>query len=129
MGDDFDVFGDDGGDDAEAAEMLARKRAEAEEKKAEKKKAEPIAKSSILLEIKPLEAETDMKELEDAVRSIEREGLLWGASRLEDVAYGVKKLVMSMVVVDDLVSVDDIEEAIQSIELVQSTDIRAFNKI
>lgn len=36
-------------------------------------------KSSILLDIKPWDDETDMKKLEEAVRSIEMPGLLWGA--------------------------------------------------
>lgn len=36
-------------------------------------------KSSVLLDIKPWDDETDMKKLEDAVRSVQMEGLLWGA--------------------------------------------------
>jgi translation elongation factor EF-1beta len=38
-----------------------------------------IAKSSILLDVKPWDDETDMKALEEAVRKIEMDGLLWGA--------------------------------------------------
>jgi len=36
-------------------------------------------KSSVLLDIKPWDDETDMKKLEETVRSIQMEGLLWGA--------------------------------------------------
>lgn len=36
-------------------------------------------KSSVLLDVKPWDDETDMKKLEEAVRSIEMEGLFWGA--------------------------------------------------
>jgi len=36
-------------------------------------------KSSVLLDVKPWDDETDMKKLEEAVRSIEMPGLLWGA--------------------------------------------------
>jgi EF-1 guanine nucleotide exchange domain len=36
-------------------------------------------KSSVLMDIKPWDDETDMKKLEEAVRSVEMPGLLWGA--------------------------------------------------
>lgn len=38
-------------------------------------------KSSVLLEVKPWDDETDMKKLEEAVRSVEMPGLLWGACK------------------------------------------------
>eukprot|EP00455_Lapot_gusevi_P017186 TRINITY_DN190_c0_g1_i3.p1 TRINITY_DN190_c0_g1~~TRINITY_DN190_c0_g1_i3.p1 ORF type:complete len:161 (+),score=112.44 TRINITY_DN190_c0_g1_i3:33-485(+) len=125
---DFDPFADEEQDE-EAAAMLARKQAEAAAAKDKKKKDAPIAKSTVLLEVKPFDSETDMKELENAVRAIEMEGLLWGASKLEKVAYGVMKLIINAVIVDDLVSVDDLQTGIEALEFVQSTDIAAFNKI
>ena len=33
------------------------------------------------MDIKPWDDETDMKKLEEAVRSVEMEGLLWGACK------------------------------------------------
>ena len=36
-------------------------------------------KSSVLMDIKPWDDETDMKKLEEAVRSVQMEGLFWGA--------------------------------------------------
>lgn len=36
-------------------------------------------KSSVLMDIKPWDDETDMKKLEEAVRSVELPGLFWGA--------------------------------------------------
>jgi len=47
--------------------------------------AEPvtIAKSNIILDVKPWDDETDMSKLEECVRSIEMEGLLWGACTLQ----------------------------------------------
>lgn len=38
-------------------------------------------KSSVLMDVKPWDDETDMKKLEEAVRSIQMEGLLWGACK------------------------------------------------
>ena len=40
-----------------------------------------IAKSNIILDVKPWEDTTDMKEMERLVRSIEADGLLWGACK------------------------------------------------
>ena len=45
--------------------------------------AEPtvIAKSSILLDVKPWDDETDMGEMERLVRTVETDGLKWGACK------------------------------------------------
>ena len=50
------------------------------------------------LDVKPWDDETDMVALEAAVRSIEQDGLLWGASKLVPIGYGIKKLQMTLVV-------------------------------
>ena len=50
------------------------------------------------LEVKPWDDETDMVELEKAVRSIEQPGLVWGASKLVPIGYGIKKLQITLVV-------------------------------
>jgi len=68
--------------------------------------------------------------MEESVRSIEMDGLTWGASKLIEVAFGLKKLQIMATVVDDLVSVEELEEKIRDFEdYVQSTDIVAFNKL
>lgn len=41
-----------------------------------------IAKSNIVLDVKPWDDETDMKEVEKLVRAIETDGLRWGACEL-----------------------------------------------
>lgn len=38
--------------------------------------------------MKPWDDETDLKAMEDAVRSIEMDGLVWGASKLVAIGYG-----------------------------------------
>jgi len=125
--DDVDLFGSDEEDD-EAAKI----REERLKAYAEKKSTKPtvIAKSSIVLDVKPWDDETDMKEMEKSVRSIAMDGLLWGASKLVPVGYGINKLQIGCVVEDDKVSVDALTEEIQAFEdYVQSVDIAAFNKI
>jgi len=131
--DDIDLFGSDDDEEDAAAEKLKAERVAAyNERKAAKeaKKGVLIAKSNILLDVKPWDDETDMKELEASVRKIETDGLLWGASKLVAVGYGIKKLQICCVVEDDKVGTDFLEEEITALEdFVQSVDVAAFNKI
>merc|ERR1712233_180122 len=122
------MFGSDS-DDEEAAALKEKRLKEYAEKKA--KKPGPIAKSNVILDVKPWDDETDMAQVEKNVRTIEMEGLLWGTSPLVEVGYGIKKLRITTVVVDSLVSIEDLTERIQdeNEDLVQSVDIAAFNKI
>ncbi|XP_018531780.1 eukaryotic translation elongation factor 1 delta a (guanine nucleotide exchange protein) isoform X6 [Lates calcarifer] len=125
--DDIDLFGSDE-EDAEA-ERIKQERLEAYAAKKSKKPA-IIAKSSILLDVKPWDDETDMVKLEECVRSVQMDGLLWGASKLVPVGYGIKKLQINCVVEDDKVGTDILEEEITKFEdFVQSVDVAAFNKI
>ncbi|XP_073536167.1 elongation factor 1-delta isoform X2 [Phyllobates terribilis] len=126
--DDIDLFGSDEEEDAEAARI----REERLQQYAEKKSKKPglIAKSSILLDVKPWDDETDMAKLEECVRTVQMDGLLWGSSKLVPVGYGIKKLQIQCVVEDDKVGTDMLEEEITKFEdYVQSVDIAAFNKI
>jgi len=127
--DDFDLFGSsDEEDDDEAERIKAERLAQYAEKKSKKKAV--IAKSSILLDVKPWADDTDLVEMEKLVRSVEADGLVWGASKLVPVAFGIKKLQISCVVEDDKIGTDFLEEEIEAFEeLVQSVDIAAFNKI
>jgi len=126
--DDEDLFGSDESEDEETKALKEKRLADYAAKKA--KKPGPIAKSNIILDVKPWDDETDMKEVEDAVRSIVADGLLWGSAKLVAIGYGIKKLQISCVVEDDKISTDFLEEKITGFEdLVQSMDIAAFNKV
>uniref|UniRef100_A0A671PJ52 Translation elongation factor EF1B beta/delta subunit guanine nucleotide exchange domain-containing protein n=1 Tax=Sinocyclocheilus anshuiensis TaxID=1608454 RepID=A0A671PJ52_9TELE len=126
--DDIDLFGSDEEVDEEAERLKEQRLQEYAAKKA--KKPALIAKSSILLDVKPWDDETDMAKLEECVRSVQVDGLLWGASKLVPVGYGIKKLQINCVVEDDKVGTDFLEEEITKFEdYVQSVDVAAFNKI
>jgi len=127
--DDVDLFASDSDDEsAEAAKVRKERLAAYAAKKS--KKPVLIAKSNLILDVKPWDDETDMKLMEESVRKIETDGLLWGASKLVPLAFGIHKLQISCVVEDDKVSIDWLTEQIEAIEdFVQSTDIAAFNKI
>jgi len=130
--DDMDMFGSDDDDEDEETEEEKKIREEKLAKYHAKKasKTAVIAKSSITLDVKPWDDETDMKKLEECVRTIVMDGLVWGSSKLVPVAFGVKKLQILCVVEDAKVGTEDLQEQISAFEdFVQSTDIAAFNKI
>lgn len=128
--DEIDLFGSD--EDDEETEEKAKVR-EARLKAYEEKKSKkpgPIAKSSVILDVKPWDDETDMLAMEALVRGIVKDGLVWGASKFVPVGYGIKKLQIMCVVEDDKISIEELQEQIQEFEdFVQSVDIAAFNKI
>ncbi|XP_016093754.1 elongation factor 1-beta-like [Sinocyclocheilus grahami] len=126
--DDIDLFGSDEEEDEQTKKIKEERLAAYNAKKA--KKPALIAKSSILLDVKPWDDETDMAKLEECVRSIQLDGLVWGQSKLLPVGYGIKKLQIACVVEDDKVGTDQLEELITAFEdYVQSMDVAAFNKI
>merc|ERR1711963_469848 len=114
--DDVDLLGSDDEEDEELEAERNRRLAESEAKKKEK--------------VKPFDDETDLNELETKIRAITMEGLEWKAAKLEDIAFGIQKLVISCHVEDDKVGVDLLEEKIMEFDDdVQSVDIAAFNKL
>lgn len=130
--DDVDLFGSEEEDDDEVERIKAERVAVYNAKKAEKEsqKGKLIAKSNVILDVKPWADDTDMVEMEELIRSIHMDGLLWGTSKLVAIGYGIKKLQISTVIEDAKVSTDDLEDAIVAFEdHVQSMDIAAFNKI
>ncbi|KAF9364990.1 Translation elongation factor 1 beta [Mortierella sp. NVP85] len=128
--DEVDLFGSDDEDDEEAERIKAERVKEYEARKANKPKT--IAKSVCTIDVKPWDDETDMAALEAHVRSIEMDGLVWGLSKLVAVGYGIKKLQITAVVEDELVSIDTLQDLVTGgagEEFVQSMDVAAMQKL
>merc|ERR1712117_731505 len=127
--DDVDLFGsDDEEDDAEKKRITEERLKAYNEKKAKKPKV--IAKTSVLFDVKPWDDETDMDAMKDACKSIEMDGLVWGASKLVPVGYGINKLQIMCTVEDEKVSIEELSEKMAEFEdFVQSVDVAAMNKI
>ena len=88
---------------AKAAEL--KKKADAEKAaksgNVEKKKEKAVEKSLVVLEVKPWEADVDLKMVWEKIKEYTQDGLTWGESyKLEPVAYGIMKLVMTATIVD-----------------------------
>ena len=127
--DDVDLFGSDEEEDDEEKKRITEERLAAyHAKKAKKPKV--IAKTNVLFDVKPWDNETDMAAMKKACTSIEMDGLLWGASKLVPVGYGINKLQLMCVVEDDKVSIEELSEKMTEFEdFVQSVDVAAMNKI
>ncbi|KAL1980918.1 hypothetical protein VTN96DRAFT_3338 [Rasamsonia emersonii] len=127
--DDLDLFGSD--EEEEDPEVVKEREARlAEYKKKKEGKPKEAAKSLVTLEVKPWDDETNLEEMEANVRAIEKDGLVWGASKLVAVGYGIKKLQINLVVEDEKVSLDELQQQIEEDEdHVQSTDIAAMQKL
>jgi len=127
--DDVDLFGsDDEEEDAEKARITAERLKAYAEKKS--KKPAVIAKTSVLFDVKPWDDETNMDEMLKCVKSIEMDGLVWGASKLVPIGYGINKLQVMCTVEDEKVSIEELGEKMEEFEdYVQSVDVNAMNKI
>jgi len=127
--DDVDLFGsDEEEDDDEKARVTAERLKAYADKKS--KKPALIAKTSVLFDVKPWDDETDMNEMLAACKSIEMDGLVWGANKLVPVGYGISKLQLMCVVEDEKVSIEELQEKMADFEdFVQSVDVAAMNKI
>merc|ERR1712073_85952 len=127
--DNVDLFGSSDEEESEEKKRITEERLKAYHEKKSKKPA-LIAKTSVLLDIKPWDDETDMDKMLECAKTIEKDGLVWGAHKLVPVGYGIKKLQLMCVVEDEKVSIDELCEQIQEFEdYVQSVDISSMSKI
>ena len=125
--DDLDLFGDDNEEDKKALEEMKKKNKE--KKKKEKKKE--VDKSHVILEVKGLEAEQDLESLaKKIINTIKKDGLSWNTGyKLEEVAFGIKKLVIAFLAEDEKCSVQEIVDELESWQdEIQSVEVVSFNK-
>lgn len=126
---DLDLFGSDEEADEEAEKLKAERVAAYNERKAAKG-PKPAAKSIVTLDVKPWDDETDLDALLNHVKSVEMEGLVWGAHTFIPVGFGIKKLQINCVIEDDKVSLDDLQGLIEEGEdWIQSSDVAAMQKL
>ena len=126
----LDLFGDDPEAEAAAQEQAEKRKKEAEAaKKPKKEKAPIIAKSEVIFDVKGYETSDDFDAIAMKVRTIQKEGLVWkDQHKIVPIGFGMNKLEMGMIIVDDLISTDDIFEIIEGWEEIQSVDVVKFNK-
>lgn len=77
-----------------------------------------INKSQLVIDVKPCSLDTNLDMVEKLVREIKIEGLEWSVTcKKLPIAFGLMKLQIGAVIVDDLVSTDDVIEKIECIGL------------
>jgi elongation factor 1-beta len=124
--DDMDLFGEETEEEKKAKEEMKQKN---KGKKKEKKK--PVDKSHVILEIKGWEKDQDLEALaKKIISTIKKDGLQWNTGfKLEEVAFGIKKLVIAFLAEDDKCSVQEITDELESWEDdIQSVEVVSFNK-
>ncbi|KAI1718565.1 EF-1 guanine nucleotide exchange domain-containing protein [Ditylenchus destructor] len=83
-----------------------------------------IGRSKVVFDVRPIDAATNMAEMERVIRSIQADGIQWGESQVLPVAFGVKKLRIACLLDDKKVTTEWIEDGIAGRDdLVQSVDI------
>jgi len=130
-GDDFEKkmsFSDDDEDD-EAMKLIQERAAAKHAADAAANKKPERTKSTIILDIKPAEEDTDMADLEAKVRALQIEGGKWAGAELVPVFRHVKKLRIICVIWDDMVTWDDINDRLEAMPEISSIDIFAWNKL
>jgi elongation factor 1-beta len=71
-----------------------------------------------------------MEALEASARSIEKDGLVWGAGKLVPIGFGIRKLQVNIVVEDEKVSIDELSDDLCEFEdYIQSVDVVAMQKL
>lgn len=117
---DFDLFGTgDSEADAKAAQQLAQQKKEAAAA-AGKGKKKVINKSMLVIEVKPAAADTNLDEVLQQVKKIHMEGLTWGEGfKKVPVAFGLYKLQVQCVIVDDLVNTNALVDMIEEIGMTE----------
>ena len=86
--------------------------------KGKKKKAPVVAKSLVILEVKPWGPEVDLDILgKKILNEVTMDGLVWKTEfKKEPVAFGVFKIIIGCVIEDDKVPMDDVTEGIEAFE-------------
>ncbi|OEH74521.1 elongation factor 1-beta [Cyclospora cayetanensis] len=108
--DDIDLFGEETAEDKEALKKLS------DSKKNEKKKKQVINKSMLVIEVKPSSSETNLDDIEKEIRKIQIEGLTWGENTKKvPIAFGLYKLQVQCVILDDIVETQSITDRIEEI--------------
>lgn len=137
-----DLFGDDDEEEEDISDIIAKRIAadkdlqaaiKAKKEKAAKKGAQ-IQKTMFVYDVKPYDTETDLLALAAELKQQTHPGIIcWGEEhKLIDVAFGVKKLRISMIVDDDKACTDDLEELMVADgrdDSIQSVDLVTMSKV
>jgi elongation factor 1-beta len=134
-----DLFGDDD-EEEDISDTIARKIAADKElqarmkMKAEKAKKKGPEKTMFVFDVKPFDTETDLEALAKTLKATTLDGIVcWGEEhKFLPVAFGIKKLRISMIVEDEKVCQDDLEDHINADgrdDQIQSIDLYTMSKV
>lgn len=113
------------------SQRKTREEAEAKKKAYDEKIARNVAKekSNVIFDIRPEDETSDLNQVFEVCKTMEKEGLVWGSTQRQPIAYGLEALRVCITIQNVLVSVEDLMEEIEKIPGVGSTQIVSFQKI
>jgi len=90
-----------------------------------------IKESALILDVKPWDDSTDLKEMEQIIRAMDlrKLGVTWGSAKKVLIGYGLSKLQFRCDAVEELLDTYELEESIISCGMVQSVDVVGFLSI
>ncbi|XP_054167760.1 probable elongation factor 1-beta/1-delta 1 [Oppia nitens] len=91
---------------------------------------EPEIIAHLVLDLKPWDETTDLRAMEDKLRQISMDGLVWGNAELIPMPCGYNKLQIVTVIEDNKLTVDELTEklTVGLRDYVQVVDVKSFNK-
>lgn len=136
-----DLFGDDDDEEEDDFDTMLAKKIAADKDlqarmkmKAEKNAKKGPQKTMFIFDIKPFDTETDLQALAAELKGTEKDGICsWGEEhKLVEIAFGVKKLRIQMIVEDEKLCQDDLEDHINADgrdDKIQSVDVFTMSKL
>ena len=86
--------------------------------------------SQIVLRIRPWDHEQEMSQLIVTLFGININGVTWGANTTENIGYGIRELVVTAVLDESILSIDDlVEELIALDDIISRVDVSLWNKV
>jgi len=133
--DEDDLFDSDSDDDGEdAMDVMAAAAAKAKKDAADRlAKKEANSRTLVVLEVKPFDSETDLKKLALDIKALSHDGIQnWGQEhKIEPIAFGICKLIISVVIFDSKISMDDLTDLLEDSfgDDIQSIDVATMSKV
>jgi translation elongation factor EF-1beta len=86
--------------------------------------------SQVVFRIRPWDYDMEIGTLIVAVLGLNLEGLTWGANTTENVGYGIRDFIVTAVLDETLISIDDVIDRLTEFDdIISRVDVPLWNKV
>lgn len=86
--------------------------------------------SQVVFAIRPWDHEQEMSQLMVTILGLNLDGVTWGATTTENVGYEIRDLILTAVIDEGRISIDNIIEAFIDLDdIISRVDVRLWNKV